>query len=1283
MPKAQQSLALKFSKQGSHLKDLKSKRSVALDLGKAGLATRDLTSLFGNPSKSSELLEIHPSEDDNCRGIRSKVEDIKALVNASHPVCVALQETFLKPNNYLKLRGYSCVRKDNDSGVSTSGGVCIFTSNLYPSTTLNLHTSLQAVAVQVHFRTLVTVCCIYLPPSDIISQDDLNILVDQLPAPFILLGDFNGHSTLWGSDSTNSRGRQIEQFISDNCLCLLNNDEKTYFHEPTRTFHSLDLAICSPELLPMLNFAVGSDLCNSDHFPLIISPVDSSSVTSCPQTYIFQRADWAEFTRRAVITEAMISPDSITDAIQNVIDCIICAADATIPKRAPLPRKFRKPWWNEVCREAYKKQRKLWGIFRRYPTTENLIAFKRARATARRVRRRSQRESWIKYISSITSTISSAQLWKKVKAANGIYTEFAFPILKTGTISHSSPSDIANVIGQTFAEVSSRDSYCPVFLAKKKQAERLNLQFRTRRHFPYNNDFQMFELKRALSPTRSTCPGPDGITYNMLRHLDESSLLHLLRLFNRMWNEQLFPVQWHEAIVIPILKPGKDPTEPTNYRPIALTSCLCKTFERMINVRLLYEIEKNECISPYQSGFRRGRSTIDNLIHLDSQIRNAFVRRNHLVSIFFDIEKAYDRTWRFGILRALFDMGLRGNLPIFIQKFLKNRFFRVRIGNEYSHRFNQNEGVPQGSVLSVTLFILHLSRILHVLPSSVSGTLYVDDLQISCQGSNMALMERQLQKAVNKLTTWCDENGHSLSPEKSRCVHFCRKRNLHPDPVIQIRGVDIPVVQEIRFLGVIFDHKLTFIPHVLHLRKKCERSLNILKVLSTTTWGADRTSLLRIYQSVILSRIDYGCEVYGCARSSILRNLDTVHHSALRICSGAFRTSPVHSLYVVCHQLPLHLRRKMLCAQYFFRIQCHPTHPLRRMTLPIGLGRLYNARPSNVLPFCERIKRSLADSGFPNVQICPIDFLSFAPWDVPQISFQNPFSEFHKSTTAPAVFQQLFCYHRLQFSAHVPIFTDGSKTSSHVGCGIVVAQEIFSRKLHNMCSVLTAELMAILFALEKISCFHNQKFCIYSDSMSALEALSHPHDRAHPLVLDIVCLLRNLQSRGLEILFCWIPSHVGINGNESADAAAKSATIYFERPLPYSDVKKWFSHHIKSLWQELWDQQTRNKLRTIHPLIGMWPIVPMRTFDVKLTRLRIGHSRLTHKHLLSGERCPACTTCQVDLTIHHILVECPVFNNHRFRFFNSVSVNIRDLVGEHPHPHIFTFLNAIGIFNFI
>ncbi|GFX62127.1 putative RNA-directed DNA polymerase from transposon X-element [Trichonephila clavipes] len=172
----------------------------------------------------------------------------------------------------MQVRGYNCVRRDVDGATSPTGGVCLFTSILYPSTVVTLHTSLQAVAVRIHIHSLVTVCCVYLPPNDVVPQVDLNRLVSQLPAPFILLGDFNGHSPLWGHDDTNSRGRQIEQLISDHCLCLLNNDEKTYFHAPTRTFHSLDLAMCSPTLLPMLNFEVANDLHNSDHFPLLVSP---------------------------------------------------------------------------------------------------------------------------------------------------------------------------------------------------------------------------------------------------------------------------------------------------------------------------------------------------------------------------------------------------------------------------------------------------------------------------------------------------------------------------------------------------------------------------------------------------------------------------------------------------------------------------------------------------------------------------------------------------------------------------------------------------------------------------------------------------------------------------------------------------------------------------------------------------------------------------------------------------------------------------------------------------
>ncbi|GFW67635.1 probable RNA-directed DNA polymerase from transposon X-element [Trichonephila clavipes] len=244
----------------------------------------------------------------------------------------------------------------------------------------------------------------------------------------------------------------------------------------------------------------------------------------------------------------------------------------------------------------------------------------------------------------------------------------------------------------------------------------------------------------------------------------------------------------------------------------------------MVNARLVYQLEKNRCIPLFQSGFRKGRSTFDNIIKLENKIRNAFVRRNHLVSIFFDIEKAYDRTWRYGILRTLFNFGFRGNLPTFIKEFLKLRTFRVRLGGTLSAPFIQAEGFPQGSILSVTLFICHISHVLNVFSPSIQASLYVDDLQISCEGSDMRMIERQLQTAVNNIVKWCDSNGHSISASKSCCVHFCRKRGIHPDPEIRIRDVQLPVVPDVRFLGVIFDRRLAFLLHILHLRKRCEKS---------------------------------------------------------------------------------------------------------------------------------------------------------------------------------------------------------------------------------------------------------------------------------------------------------------------------------------------------------------------------------------------------------------------------------------------------------------------------
>ncbi|GBL69707.1 hypothetical protein AVEN_178630-1 [Araneus ventricosus] len=198
--------------------------------------------------------------------------------------------------------------------------------------------------------------------------------------------------------------------------------------------------------------------------------------------------------------------------------------------------------------------------------------------------------------------------------------------------------------------------------------------------------------------------------------------------------------------------------------------------------------------------------------------------------------------------------------------------------------------------------------------------------------------------------------------------------------------------------------------------------------------------------------------------------------------------------------------------------------------------------------------------------------------------------------------------------------------------------------------------------------------------MSALESLSHYDNRIHPVALEILSVLQFLRNKGFSIIFCWVPSHVGISGNETADVIARFASDFLPRALPYCDIKKSLVSHLLSAWQQKWDLFPNNKLYSVKPSIGLWPALPVREFDVKLTRLRIGHTRFTHRHLFLAQRAPRCPTCQVDFTVNHILIECPSFECHREYHFNSSSVTLQDLVGETYHPNIFNFLKTIGFF---
>lgn len=136
-----------------------------------------------------------------------------------------------------------------------------------------------------------------------------------------------------------------------------------------------------------------------------------------------------------------------------------------------------------------------------------------------------------------------------------------------------------------------------------------------------DDEFNYFELKSAINNSKNTTPGKDMMSYKILKKLPAKALEALLKLCNYIWNEGILPKRWKTAILLPLAKPGKDLTKPSSYRPIALTSMLCKVMEKIIVRRLNYILEKREMFSTFQSGFRKSRSTVDALIMFENEVK--------------------------------------------------------------------------------------------------------------------------------------------------------------------------------------------------------------------------------------------------------------------------------------------------------------------------------------------------------------------------------------------------------------------------------------------------------------------------------------------------------------------------------------------------------------------------------------------------------------------------------------------------------------------------------------
>ena len=432
--------------------------------------------------------------------------------------------------------------------------------------------------------------------------------------------------------------------------------------------------------------------------------------------------------------------------------------------------------------------------------------------------------------------------------------------------------------------------------------------------------------------------------------------------------------------------------------------------------------------------------------------------------------------------------------------------------------------------------------------------------------------------------------------------------------------------------------------------------MEILRVLSHTSWGADCKTLLRLHHSLILSKLSYGCEIYSSATISSLKMLDSVHHAGIRLATGAFKSSPIQSLLVDAGELSLDLYRQSSLIRFWYRLQRLPYSLACQSATKEDFYHFYETHPKYPQPFGFRVKRILSDMlAITNAPICPYKFSVIPHWKLPSLQYCKYFKGTKNDKTDEEI-RALFLEHSEHHQNSVCIFTDGSKFDAGVGFGVYSNDFTRKGRLPSEASNYTAELYGILTSVKAILSRQEQNFTIFSDSKSALQSLGI-YDTRHPVVLKILEWLFLIESRGKKVELCWVPAHVGVFGNEMADKLAKEAALSSSPArcsLPYEDITSSIRKNIRDSWQFSWDLQENNKMREITSEIQPWIYYPMpRRLEIALCRLRIGHTRLTHGFLMERSPLPYCEDCLVPLTVKHLIVECPSLGDFRSRYLSE------------------------------
>ena len=358
------------------------------------------------------------------------------------------------------------------------------------------------------------------------------------------------------------------------------------------------------------------------------------------------------------------------------------AAKSSIPfgriKRNP------KAWWSAEVEQAVSERRRAFATAHR--SDEDRQAYISASRRASSVIAKAKAEAWQTICTSLSPKSNPKSVHFLLRSIAGS------PSSSPSSPNCSSPRESASVYAAYLRSHFSVSQ--PKALRSRARGYLTELRRATcsvESHSSFCSPFSPAEFLAAASNlSSSTATGPDKVAYSMLKHLPRSGMDFLLHIFNLSWSSHSFPSIWKTSSIIPIHKMGKPLDSPASFRPISLTSCVSKLFERIILSRLLFFLESNSILSPRQAGFRPGRSTLDQILYLSQSISDGFNKprpgsRTILSTI--DFSKAFDSVWHAALFHKLISAGLPPCFARWTQSFLSDRRASVVYQNHKSRSF--------------------------------------------------------------------------------------------------------------------------------------------------------------------------------------------------------------------------------------------------------------------------------------------------------------------------------------------------------------------------------------------------------------------------------------------------------------------------------------------------------------------------------------------------------------------------------------------------------------------